>query len=147
MTMNFVKDAISQAIESTKLNLREVDAQLSSSIRQEVEQLYGEKKSSQPLWERLTDDVSRHDPDGWKTIGDYPYQNKVTMFFDYENESTMYSLNNVKDVTRLLSECPGFVFYVTNDELSFLLCHNDHDYLIGAGDAKNWIVESDTILS
>lgn len=140
--MSFIKDAILEAVESTQLELKEVDAQASTSIRQEVEKLYASTKSSQPLWERLTDDASRHDPEGWKAIGDYPYKNMVTMFFDYENESTMYSLNNCKDIVSLVTECPGFVFYVTNEDCSFLLCHNDHDYLIGAGEAKNWVVES-----
>jgi hypothetical protein len=44
-----------------------------------------------------------------------------------------------KVVVSLLSECFGFVFYVTNERLEFILSQNDHDYLLGAGTARAWV--------
>jgi hypothetical protein len=32
-----------------------------------------------------------------------------------------------------------FVFYITNLSFTYLLCFNDHNYLIGSGSAKEWI--------
>lgn len=137
--MSYIKDAIVEAVESSHIKVQEVDASASISIRLNIERLYTEYRSTQPLWERLSDDVSKHDTDGWRAIGDYPYDNTVTIFFDEKSEGTMYYLNSCKDVVTLISECSGFVFYVTNNDCSFLLCHNDHDYLIGAGEAKDWV--------
>jgi len=141
INMSFIKDAILEAVESKQFKVQEVGAAASTSIRLNIERLYTEKRSPKPLWERLADDASKHDPEGWRAIGDYPYENTVTIFFDEENEGTMYSLDSCKDVVNLISECPGFVFYVTNSDCSFLLCHNDHDYLIGTGEAKGWVGE------
>lgn len=137
--MSFIKDAISDAIELNHFVVEEIELQASTSIRAKVEAKYSIGVSSKPLWQRLVRDASRYDPEGWRRIGDYPYESKVTVFLDEGDENTMYSLDSCKEVVNLISECPGFVFYVTNENCSFLLCHNDHDYLIGSGAAIDWI--------
>jgi hypothetical protein len=141
--MSFIKDAVSAAIKSTLLELIEVDVHESISIRDKVENLYSSRKSALPLWERLVDSVSagKYNPDGWKEIGSYSYEDVVTLFFEYGDEKTMYSVRSCADVVSIMCECPGFVFYVTNSDCTFLICFNDHDYLIGAGEAKEWVLK------
>ena len=119
--------------------MRQLTPVESDYVRNCVEKKYAPLKGLTPLWECLEGEASKYDPEGWKAIGEFPFKNKVTIFFDKENEPTMYSANNCNDVVELLSECPGFVFYITDDNYSFLLCHNDHDYLIGAGTAADWV--------
>jgi len=137
--MNFIKDAILEASNATGCTVTQLNDDEASLIRERIEEKYAATRGPSPLWERLEMDVSKYDPDGWRAIGDFPLSDMVTMFFDRENETTMYSVKSCSDVVELLSECPGFVFYITDVNCSFLLCHNDHDYLIGTGEARDWV--------
>jgi hypothetical protein len=137
--LSFIKDAILKASSVMDCQAKQVSNNESSTIRKHIEEKYAATHGQSPLWERLEGDLSKYDPDGWRKIGEFPYDDKVTLFFDKNNETTMFSVNSCKEVVSILSECPGFVFYITDAKCSFLLCHNDHDYLIGAGVAKNWV--------
>ncbi len=137
--MSFISEAIEEASQSSGCNVTPLDDSESRSIRDCVESKYASSSGSLPLWERLVGEESKYDPDGWKVIGEFPCRSMVTIFFDKENEGTMYRVNSCNDVVKIISECPGFVFYVTDAECDFVLCHNDHDYLIGAGSAKEWV--------
>lgn len=137
--MGFINDAIEEACSVTGILAEKISVEKSSEIRKCVEDRYTGNRRDTPLWERLEEDNSIYDPNGWKTIGEFPYNDKIMIFFDIENESAMYSVISCSDLVKLLSECPGFVFYLTDAKCSFVLCHNDHDYLIGVGTAKDWI--------
>jgi hypothetical protein len=139
IVMSFIEEAILEACSATGCQVRQLNRDESMAIWKCVEDSFTAYHGQSPLWERLEDDLSKYDPDGWRAIGEFPYDGRITLFFDKNNETTMYSINNCSDVVKLLSECPGFVFYITDANCSFLLCHNDHDYLIGAGIAKDWV--------
>lgn len=111
-----------------------------AQVRESIEKLYAVKKGSfLPLWERLIQEQSIHDPNGWKVIENYHCDGEVIMFFDQPCERTMFRFNSIEDVVMVLNESPGFVFYLTDDNFSFLICQNDHDYLIGSGRAASWV--------
>lgn len=137
--MGFIRNAILDASNATHCAVVQLNDEESVRIRNCVEEKYAAGIGQLPLWERLKSDFSKYDPEGWRVISDFPFDNRVTMFFDRESEANMYSISSCKEAVKILSECPGFVFYITDEGCSFLLCHNDHDYLIGAGSAKDWI--------
>ena len=45
------------------------------------------------------------------------------------------------DLVAVLEESHRSEFYVTNDNVSWLIAYNDHDYLIGVGEAADWIAQ------
>ncbi|MEJ2418941.1 MAG: hypothetical protein P8Y45_18840 [Exilibacterium sp.] len=138
--MGFIKKSIENVVLATNLELEVIDTEKAASIREIIENTFSNKKSRTPLWERLVEHASKYDPDGWKALGTYIGFEKATLFFDLLDEPAMYIIKNGKEFVKLLSECPGFVFYVTGaDSFDYLVCHNDHDYLIGAGKAENWL--------
>lgn len=136
--MTFISEWILQAVDAVGCNITALNERESIRIRTCIEEKYAGKGLS-PLWERLNDTISEYNPEGWRGIGVFPIESKIIMFFDKNDETTMYLLNNGSDLVALLSECPGFIFYITDDQCNFILCHNDHDYLIVTGIAKNWI--------
>jgi hypothetical protein len=137
--MGFIKDAVIDASNAVGCSIVQLSREESERVRACVEEKYATGFGGLPLWERLSSDCSRYDPDGWRMIADFSLGNRVTFFFDRESESVMYSVASCGDVVKILSECPGFVFYLTDEDFDFLLCFNDHDYLIGAGSAKDWV--------
>ena len=131
---------ISKAVKSKGLDAAVLDSPTADAIRRRIEGLYATPSASKPLWERLTDHAGVHDPEGWKLLANYPHEGRVLLFFDWDDEAAIYSAKDCTEVAKLLSECPGFVFYVTDELCGFLICHNDHDQLIGAGQAKPWVL-------
>lgn len=54
------------------------------------------------------------------------------------NLASVY-IQDIKLIPDIIKELPYLVFYVTNEETEFLICLNDHDYLIGCGTAFDWV--------
>lgn len=52
---------------------------------------------------------------------------------------TIWRLNNGSDLLKVLNECPPLEFYVCDEDARFLLCSNHHDFLIGWGEALDWV--------
>ena len=137
--MGLVREWISKAVDSDRLDVCQADDSTAASVRRQVEALYATPAAGRPLWERLLDSDGEYDPEGWKRIESYPHDGRVLLFFDPQEEPAVYSARNCREAVGLLSACPGFVFYLTDELCSFLICHNDHDHLIGAGKAKAWV--------
>jgi hypothetical protein len=63
------------------------------------------------------------------------------LLFDLSNEAEMFQVPSGTALHDLLYNTFGFVFYVTDSEATYLICFNDHDFLIGCGSARRWIEE------
>lgn len=96
------------------------------------------------LLERLGVDVTRNAPwedgsasegkqmqDGWQLIPAYVGGRECLMFL--EGARSIWKFQNGADLLRVLEDCPAFEFYVCDEEASYLLCHNHHDFVIGWG--------------
>lgn len=114
----------------------------------EVSRIYSEmwnrftlvKGASSPLWENVVGHVSVQDGESWRWIADYVGDGSLIMFIDdFFEKVTGVSFESGGKVVQVLEECIPFVFYLTNESLDFLLCFNDHDFLIAAGDACEWL--------
>ena len=56
-----------------------------------------------------------------------------------EGARSMWKFRNGLDLLRVLRDCPAMEFYVSDEEASYLLCHNHHDFVIGWGTASRWV--------
>ena len=138
--MKFVGKAVLKAAETIGIQLEIVDPEVASGFRSDIDRRYA-KKGMIPLWERLVDSIGDYDPEGWRVIGDYVGDREAMLFFDEDNEPTVFRIRSGDLLISLLSEAPLFVFYIANQSGEYLLCHNDHDYLIACGDAMTWLKE------
>ena len=109
----------------------------SEILRNNVMGKYSSAQSSF-LWEKIIDCVSIQDQNAWMLIEEFLFNSSFIMFFDKGVDETMIELNPSTQLTKILEDCPGFVFYITNIDYTYLLCFNDHDFLIGAGSASKW---------
>jgi hypothetical protein len=94
---------------------------------------------SAPLWEYLGNTCSVHNEDAWRWVADFLDTSPVLLLIDDSTERSAVQITPGYGVVSVLEECTGFVFYITNDQLDYLLCFNDHDVLIGAGTAIDWV--------
>lgn len=120
-------------------------AEETAALRQAIIDSYTTPyKSSFRLWEQLDNALSIHDAEIWRELSMLLPDEAVTLFFDPFNEQQSLMMSS-HAVTPILGECVGFVFYLTNSTLDYILCMNDHDFLIAAGAATSWLTDGGRI--
>ena len=90
------------------------------------------------LWEDFENSVSIRNSAGWEIACDYPVEEPL-LIFQEGSKFSAFRFANQDAVRQVLAESPGFEFFLTDDECSFVMCFNHHDYLIGVGACRNWL--------
>lgn len=130
---DFIAEAKKQGIfcvEMTKLD--------AISFRSSCEEKFFSRGDT-PLWSRISSlNSSLHLPEKRYVISNF-INKDIVVFFEYEVDATVFLLNDFHGLSLIIEELFGFVFYVSNIEMDFVVCWNDHEYLIGGGEAKVWV--------
>ena len=139
--MFLIKDEIDDAVKRLNIEVGYLDNKRYKELVDNIIQKYAiDSKYRYPLWENLVDPSSIQLSTGWGKVGDYVANSKCILLTGIDSsEDLAVLINNGEDLHAILSDTYGFVFYVTNPNIDYLLCFNDHDFLIACGDAKNWI--------
>jgi|GEM_PF-1938626 hypothetical protein len=90
-----------------------------------------------PLWERFSDCRSVYDPLAWSKIDGLIAEDSYLLFFDDTEDTSLILLQKGVSLSKVLAACPGFEFYVTDEEISYVLALNHHDCLLGIGTVQN----------
>lgn len=104
------------------------------------------KYSSRPastLWEQIGISASFQNDRAWNRACEFVGDQSTLLFFEPKEDSKVFKFEDGNSLARVIEDCPLFVFYLTDETGSYLLCVNDHDYLIGAGDAMAWVSSLD----
>lgn len=96
---------------------------------------FGAGKGGQ-LWEALAEKTSCWYREAWRWIAEYLDRESILFFAP---GSAVFELSDGVELVDVIGECSCFEFYVTDRALSFVLCFNDHDFLIASGDARSWL--------
>lgn len=115
------------------------DAQ-ASDIRKLAIERFARGAADWPLWERM-DGPSVRGVDAWRHISLFPSLGGSVVFWEPRTERKVLRFRSGSDLVAVLDECHRSEFYVTDDEVTYLLCFNHHDYLIGQGLAASWVSE------
>ena len=93
------------------------------------------------IWESFKDYTYYQHSNAWALIYDYIKDNECIMFFNKSDDRNGFLISNGAELQKILEESFGFEFYITDRNLSYLLCFNHHDILYGLGKAKDWVKE------
>lgn len=135
--MTFLLDEILEAEREHSLGVQMLPAADRDQLRERIFSRYGGR--SDPLWERVGDRASVQDSRGWEWIHEFVGARSCILLFDLSDEVEMFQVPSGSALHELLANTFGFVFYVTDTEASYLICFNDHDFLIGCGSAREWL--------
>jgi hypothetical protein len=98
-----------------------------------------------PWWERFESPESsvQFDDDlGYQWLPHFaPRQDACYLIVDVENASAVAVFAGLTPelAAELLADCPLFEYYLVAENLSWLLCENDHGFLIGCGEAAEHV--------
>jgi hypothetical protein len=89
-------------------------------------------------WEAFTDSsISRQVDDGWRFLTTLvPEPEKSVWFIAEDDQSAFYPVYDATPIaaSQVIGECVGFEYYLVAKDMSWLLCENHHDMLIGVGE-------------
>lgn len=111
-----------------------------AKIRQLAGNRHGKTSQRWPLWEHM-DGPSFQEKQAWRRLSSFATDGGCIIFWEPRTEQQALRFHSTRDLTTILEECHRSEFYVTNDDVSYLLCFNEHDYLIGEGRAAEWIAQ------
>lgn len=139
------KQWILNTLKKTKINIKFLDDQTSEDFRESFLHKYcSEKEVKGFYWEALRDDInitSNLDEEGWEKISIWIGDRSCKLLFPDYRDDTVYELKSGKDLFEILDNIPEIdEFCVTDEDFSYFLCFNHHDYIIGAGSAYEWVL-------
>lgn len=128
---------VSSALEATSIEAITLNPTRRQDVLEGLSTQLDLDVTSPAPWDADSAPEGRLLPEGWKLIADYVGDRPCLLFF--EGAQTIWGLHSGSDLNRLLMECPPLEFYVCDEQANYLLCANDHDVVIGWGDATAWV--------
>lgn len=130
-------DHISNALDSAQVQAAQLGTEERLALVVRLRERLGVDVTSRAPWDNIHSPEGQLRPDGWELLPHYVGSANCLMFLD--GAITIWKLNNGSDLRRLLENCPALEFYVCDQEASYLLCSNHHDFVIGWGAATSWV--------
>ena len=132
-----IVEGILAAERDHALGVRPLGAAIRHELRERVFSRYG--RTSFRLWEAASGCASVRNADAWRWIHEFVGSRSCVLFLDLADGAEMFHVPSGSSLDGLLANTYGFVFYVTDAEADFLICFNDHDFLMGWGGAREWL--------
>ena len=126
---------VSSAISETRVPAQALNEGDRKALLVRLFERLGVDMKRRAPWEHGGEGTQR--PDGWELIFKYVGANACLMFLEGADE--VWRFQSGRDLLRVLKDCPALEFYVCDDDASYLLCHNHHDFVIGWGGASQWV--------
>ena len=134
-----ISNEILSVSKELKIEVQILSADITAEYFAEIEKKYVSDNCYSFLWEGLSDYSFVNDSSGWSCLGQFIGDKPCILFF-YDLEKWKAAvINSGHELVTLISEMYGFEFYVFDSSISYLICFNHHDQLIGVGSAKEWV--------
>jgi hypothetical protein len=135
--MGHIKNEIVRAAKDLELSFLELLEKKGAEIFYKIESKYVESKDGIFMWENLPEGISIQNEDAWLWIDKIVECDEIIMFFNPGNETTGFIFFSGKDIVKVLGETYHFEFYLTNKDLDYVLCFNNHNFLMVCGSLEN----------
>jgi hypothetical protein len=131
---------VSSAVSDTGVQAKALNEEGRKALVVRLLERLGVDVTRRAIWEHGAE--GRQRPDGQELIPKYVGTNVCLMFLEGADE--IWKFQGGRDLLRVLNDCPALEFYVCDEDASYLLCHNHHDFVIGWGGASQWVERLDS---
>lgn len=132
-----IPETISLALEASGTQIAALSAVERPTVVARLREQLGVDVLHPSPWESRSAPQGCRRADGWELIPQYVDTASCLMFLP--GAKTIWQFGSGADLLRVLKESPALEFYVCDDEARYLLCCNDHDFVIGWGIAAPWV--------
>ena len=122
-----------------KIEVQMLSPEITADYFAKIEKKYLSENYHSFLWDGLSDHSVVTDSSGWRYLDRFIGDKQcILLFYDLEKWKAA-EINSGHELVTLIGEMYGFEFYVFDSSISYLICFNHHDQLIGVGSAKEWV--------
>lgn len=133
-----VKDYVLAAILDTGVPVETLSLEKKNVLKKTIQETLNVTIFASPPWDKIDAPEGKFRPNGWNQIAEYVGNAGCLMFLG-EPESPVWKFRTGLDFQHVVTECPPFEFYVCDENGTYLICNNHHDYIVGWGLASQWI--------
>jgi hypothetical protein len=130
-------DHVSSAISDTAAQAEVLNERQRKAVVVRLFERLGVDVTSRAPWDDKAAPDGKLRPDGRELIPRYVDAAACLMFMG--GAHAIWKFRCGSDLLRVLKRCPAREFYVYDEDASYLLCSNHHDFLIGWGAASPWV--------
>ncbi len=134
-----ISNEILSVSKELKIEVQILSEEITTEYFAEIEKKYLLGNYHSFLWDGLSDYSFVDDSSGWKYLGQFIGDKPCILFFYDLEKWNAAVINSGHELVTLIGEMYGFEFYVFDSSVSYLICFNHHDQLIGVGSAKEWV--------
>lgn len=136
--MGYLGDEICDAALRLGFSIEQLPMEQAGALRNHLAKLYCRDQSFFS-YQNLKEYESIHNSAAWSWVSEFIGNSEVYLFFLEDQDPSVWKIPSGEMIVPLLEESIGFVFYIVPPNAEYLLCYEDHDCLIGAGTAIDWI--------
>ncbi len=138
--MYTISDEIEEYVSNNRIDYQKLaDSSLDNCLSKMSITFCEKQCKSNFLWECFSDDIAIQMQDPFAVLKKCEIMESCYLIIeDFFNKSG-FIFQNFADAVRALEHCTSCVFYIVDVNMSSIICFNDHDMLIGAGEAKKLI--------
>lgn len=134
--LSSVNEQVESVAKNANIDIKIINEERTNSIISNVAVKYFKCRDNFPSWERICRAASKKhikckvisDEKVWLGIENLDLKD-VILFFHYDDSKVSYLFKNGKDVVDTLIKCYDFEFYLTNNNLEYLIAYSHHKKL------------------
>ena len=129
--MNYLEEEIDEALKTLEVNAIKLESgELTALISALTKKFFTvESNVLDPV--NLNERTTEHNPKFWQEI-QHQIHKQGLIFLVYDSRYRAWKVDNAQDITSILGETTGYPFWVTDNDLTFLVHMDDHDCVIWA---------------
>lgn len=131
---------LERVAKENKISIEKLDLDLQTRLMNSLLRKYSKSNDKNLiLWDNLIESIGYHSEHAWQWTNAFTKNKPIILFFPFHLNEPAYLIRDSGDLITLIAEMPLFVYYITDDSTSWMICYTDHDVLLGVGDAMHWV--------
>ena len=125
--MLFLEKEIDSITQQKDICIIKFGLEESRSLRLKIINKYFDGKNGSQLWNQFLpfDDCTVRDAKAWQWLDEFLLTKDVVLFFDKPEDTFLYKIPTNQSKVDFLKEIVLYTFYITNEDLDFLVYFND----------------------
>ena len=137
----YVINEVTSACDVLGVAYRELSPEYVEALRQQLAAQFGPGADYLLTFDNMLGKNARQDTEGWALLQSFLNREPHLLFYDAPGSIDRHGVRFLDGsaIPKVLAECFGFPFYITDEAHRFVVGMNEHDYLIGVGSAEAWM--------
>ncbi|AZE71932.1 hypothetical protein C4K00_1689 [Pseudomonas synxantha] len=129
--MSYLEEEIDEACNTLKISSRKLDANELNVLINSLTRKFFKSQSNVLDPTELNGKYTEHNPNFWKEMP-YCISKNGLVLLVFDSKYRAWEIDNAPVLASVLGETTGYPFWITDNELTFLVHMDDHDCVIWA---------------